>query len=152
MESRMSKKWSEYFMTIAKESSNLSKDPNTKVGCVIVKNKKILSIGYNGAPRGFDDSLVPRENSTNLIESKNSFMVHAETNAILNYDGDIRYFEGSTVFVTSAPCVDCAKMLAQIGVKEVVYLKKYREELFEVSKYILNQCGIELISFDDYIG
>ena len=70
----MDKKWLRYFMTVAEESAKLSKDPNTKVGAVIVNNKRIKSTGYNGAPQSFPDDLVPVDNDgETLIEKKNTY-------------------------------------------------------------------------------
>ena len=79
--------WDEYFMHLAEESALRSKDPNTKVGACIVKDNRVLSLGYNGAPRGFDDDLVPLGRGSNLplAQRKNTFMCHAELNSILNY-------------------------------------------------------------------
>lgn len=137
--------WDEYFMHLAEESALRSKDPNTKVGSCLVKDKKVLSLGYNGAPRLFPDNLVPtcRDSSAPLIKQKNTFMCHAELNSILNYRGSLSELNGATIYVTIFPCCDCAKALAQVGIKEIVYREEYhRTEIFETSKYILDTCGI----------
>ena len=139
----------EYYMNLAKETSKRSRDTHTKVGaCIVSKDNKILSLGYNGAPRNFDDSLVPMSgtDSDSLLEQKNTFMVHAELNAILNYNGSLSDFKDSTVYVTVSPCYECAKALAQVGVKRIFYYEKYhRTNVCEASEYILKNCGIELI-------
>ena len=84
-------KWNTYFMTMAEESAKLSKDPNTKVGAVIVHDRRIKSAGFNGAPSSYPDDLVPNNNdSDKLVDQKNTYMCHAELNAVLNYDGKIR--------------------------------------------------------------
>ena len=97
-------KWHDYFMTVAEDSAKLSKDPKTKVGAVLVNNKKIKSIGYNGAPRNFPDDLVPTDSeSEHLVNQKNTYMCHAELNAVLNYDNKISDLTGATLYVTISP-------------------------------------------------
>ena len=77
-------------------------------------------------------------------------MVHAELNSVLNYDGQISDLRGADIYVTVSPCTKCACMLAQIGIKRVIYKEKYhREEESNTAEYILNTCGIEYIKFDD---
>lgn len=143
-------KWDNYFMTIAEDTALLSKDPKTKVGACIVKDKKILSVGYNGAPRKFPDNLVPTGDAVELINQKNAYMVHAELNAILNYRGCLADFEGATVYVTISPCHDCAKALAQVGIKKIIYKEKYhRSNMTRVTDFILKECGIECISTEE---
>lgn len=143
-------KWDSYFMSIADNTANLSKDPRTKVGAVIVKNKKIKSIGYNGAPKLFPDNLVPTDNSgETLKEKKNTYMCHAELNSILNYDGLISDLNGATIYITLSPCSKCACLLAQVGIKKIIYKKKYdKKEETEATDYIFEKCGIEQIHFE----
>ena len=143
-------KWDSYFMSIADNTANLSKDPRTKVGAVIVKNKKIKSIGYNGAPKTFPDNLVPTDNSgETLKEKKNTYMCHAELNSILNYDGLISDLNGATMYITLSPCSKCACLLAQVGIKKIIYKKKYdKKEETEATDYIFEKCGIEQIHFE----
>lgn len=148
----MKNKWHNYFMSIAEESANLSKDPKTKVGAVIVRNRRIKSTGFNGAPQTFPDDLVPWEptESTRLIDQKNTFMCHAELNAVLNYDGKVSDLRDADVYVTVSPCSRCACMLAQIKPKRVIYKTKYhRENETEAAEYIFKTCGIEYVAFDD---
>lgn len=144
-------KWQEYFMSVAESSAKLSRDPSTKVGAVIVNNKRIKSTGFNGAPRNFPDELVPM-NSTGdrLIHQKNTYMCHAELNAVLNYDGNIMDLQNADVYVTVSPCSRCACMLAQVGVKRIIYKEKYhRVEETEAAEYILSTSGIEYVKFDE---
>lgn len=134
-------------MYIAQITALRSKDPNTQVGAVIVsEDNKVMSIGYNGAPRDFDDNKVPWNRDTSLpyIEQKYPYMCHAEMNAVLNYGGSIKDFRNSTVYVTLFPCDTCAKLLAQIGVKKIVYLHDYHhdEPIYEASRIILKECNI----------
>jgi dCMP deaminase len=122
-------RWNEYFMGIAELSAQRSKDPNTQVGACIIdpKDNHILSIGYNGLPRGFNDDEFPWERSEDFIEDKLSYIVHAEANAILNATSDI---EGSELYVTMFPCNECAKLISQSGIKKVIY----RDDKFLLKK------------------
>ena len=82
--------WDEYFMAIAKLSSMRSKDPSTQVGaCIVSHDNRILSIGYNGAPNGFDDNKFPWGREGDMLNTKYAYVCHAEMNAILNYRGFI---------------------------------------------------------------
>ena len=144
--------WDEYFMHLAEESAERSKDPSTKVGACLVKNKRVLSLGYNGAPRRFPDSEVPATSyeMDNIIHQKNTFMVHAELNAILNYGGNLGDLEGASIYVTIFPCHECAKILAQLGIKEIIYRNDYhRAKILFASKYILDKCGIPFRKLGD---
>ena len=144
MEDRSS--WDAYFMGLAILSAARSKDPSTKVGACIVKDKRVLSLGYNGAPRSFPDNEVPNTSyeRDNIVNQKNTFMVHAELNAILNYRGSLSDFKDSTIYVTIFPCHECAKALAQLDIKEIVYKEDYhRLDILFASKYILDKCGIK---------
>lgn len=149
-----SEKWNNYFMNIAKETAKLSKDPNTKVGAVLVKDKRILSVGYNGAPQKFPDDEIPNKgDSSELINQKNSYMIHAELNAVLNYPNSIKDLKDSILYVTISPCHECAKMLSQIGISKVIYLEKYhRKNYTDVSDLIFEKCGIETQKFDSDIN
>jgi len=144
-------KWHNYFMMVARESAMLSRDPNTKVGAVIVNNKRIKSTGFNGAPSTFPDDLVPIDSkSEHLIDQKNTYMCHAELNAILNYDGKISDLKDATMYVTVSPCSRCACMLAQVGIKKIIYKEKYhRLEETTAAERILDVCGVEYINFND---
>ena len=113
-------KWDEYFMGIAVLSSKRSKDPNTQVGaCIISENKRIVGIGYNGFPFGCDDEEYPWGNQGDYLETKYPYVVHAEPNAILNANSNLT---NCTIYVTLFPCNECAKLIIQSGIKEVVYM------------------------------
>jgi dCMP deaminase len=147
-----SKRWNNYFMQIAKDTAKMSKDPHTKVGACIVKNKKILSVGYNGAPSKFPDEFVPmnRETDIPLISQKNTYMCHAELNAILNYRGSLSDFEDATLYVTTSPCHECSKAIAQVGITTVIYEEKYhRKNVTNAADIILGNCGIICISLEE---
>lgn len=106
-----------------------------KVGCLIVKNKTIISDGYNGTPSGFPNECEDCDNKT--LPS----VLHAEANAITKLAKSTNSAEGSTLYVTLSPCFDCAKLIIQSGIKRIVYSETYRNtdsfKLFE-------QAGIEI--------
>ena len=113
--------WDEYFMGISLLSSMRSKDPNTQVGaCIVGDDNKIVSVGYNGFPRGCNDDDFPWERSgDNANETKYPFVCHAELNAILNYSGGS--LQGARLYTTLFPCNECTKAIIQSGIREVIY-------------------------------
>lgn len=149
----MHAKWPKYFMNIAKETAKLSKDPSTQVGAVIVNNKRIMSTGFNGAPKPFPDDLVPKDNDDeHLINQKNTYMCHAELNSILNFEGRLSDLAESDLYVTISPCSRCACMIAQLGFRKVVYYEKYhRTEETIAAEHILKTSGVQYISYDEYL-
>ena len=97
--------WDEYFMAVAKLSAMRSKDPHTQVGaCIVSNDNRILSIGYNGAPNGFNDEKFPWGREGNPLETKYLYVVHAERNAILNYRGSRKDLVNSKIYVDLFPC------------------------------------------------
>ena len=138
--------WDENFMLHAVVASARSKDPNSQVGaCIVGKNNRILSLGYNGAPNMWDDNNFPWERDLEAKYNKYPYVIHAEMNALLNYKGDNKDLEGATVYVTLFPCHECAKCLCQAGIKRIVYLSdKYKDTEDNVmSKTCLEYCGVE---------
>ena len=102
--------WDEYFMGVAKLSALRSKDPNTQVGaCIVSDDNRILSIGYNGAPNGFDDKYFPWDREGSNLETKYFYVCHAEMNAILNFRGSKKDLENAKIYVDLFPCNECAK-------------------------------------------
>ena len=135
--------WDEYFMGVAELSALRSKDPHTQVGCCIVsKDHKILSMGYNGFPRGCSDDDFPWKREGPPLENKYFYTTHSELNAILNYRGGS--LEGSSLYVTLFPCNECAKAIIQAGIKEIVYdSDKYVNEPSTIaSKRMLKSAGV----------
>lgn len=138
--------WDEYFMAIAKLTSLRSKDPSTQVGaCIVGDDNRILSIGYNGAPIGIDDDYFPWERTGENLHTKYMYVCHAEMNAILNYRGSRKDFEGATVYVDLFPCNECAKLIIQAGIKKIVYLSdKYANTDSTIaSKRMFDAAGVE---------
>lgn len=119
--------WDQYFMGVAMLSAQRSKDENTQVGaCIVNKENKILSMGYNGMPTGCNDDEMPWEREGNPLDTKYLYVCHAELNAILNYGGGS--LRGARVYTTLFPCNECTKAIIQAGIKEVIYLSdKYAD-------------------------
>ena len=135
--------WDEYFMGIALLSANRSKDPNTQVGsCIVSKDNRILSMGYNGTPRGLDDDSMNWEREGNFLDTKYAYVCHSELNAILNYRGNL---EDSKIYVGLFPCNECAKAIIQAGIKEVIYKEdKYANtDSVIASKRMLDACSVK---------
>ena len=137
--------WDEYFMAIAKLSSMRSKDPNTQVGsCIVGRDNRILSIGYNGAPNGFDDKEFPWDREGSMVDTKYAYVCHSEMNAILNYRGSRKDLENARIYVDLFPCNECAKLIIQSGIKEVIYLSdKYKNtDSTKISKSMFDKCNV----------
>lgn len=136
MDVKSSVDWDEYFFSIMDAASLRSKDPNTKVGAVIVNNQnRILSIGYNGFPPGFKDTEKRWEKP-----NKYYYVTHAELNAILNSNSRV---DGSKLYVPFWPCKECAKYLITAGIKEVHIKSDYYKN--PISEEIFDECGIKVI-------
>ncbi len=140
--------WDEYFMGVALLAAERSKDPNTRVGaCIVDRQRRILSTGYNGFPQGCSDDEFPWNRDASLGETKYNFVVHAELNAILNTRG--KSLADSILYVALFPCNECAKAIIQAGVREVIYLSdKYKgTESTEASRRMMTAAGIKLTKF-----
>lgn len=138
--------WDEYFMGIAKLSSMRSKDPNTQVGaCIVGNDNRILSIGYNGCPNGFDDEYFPWDREGEPLNTKYLYVCHAEMNSVLNYRGSRKELENARIYVDLFPCNECAKIIIQAGIKEVIYLSdKYAHTDGTIaSKKMFDTCGVK---------
>ena len=143
--------WDEYFMAIAKLSAMRSKDPSTQVGaCIVSEDNRILSIGYNGAPNGFSDEKFPWAREGENLDTKYPYVCHAEMNAILNYRGSKKDLENAKIFVDLFPCNECAKIIIQSGIKEVIYLSdKYAmQDNWIASRRLLDECNVKYSKID----
>lgn len=139
--------WDEYFMGIAQLAAARSKDPNTQVGaCIVNDEHKIVSVGYNGMPRGVADKDMPWEREGDFLNTKYPYVCHAELNAILN---NVANLNGCKLYVTLFPCNECAKAVIQAGIKEIVYASdKYADtDSTKASKTLFNKCGIKLTKY-----
>ncbi len=153
----MKQKFIDYYMDVAERTSKLSSAVRRQVGAVIVKDNRILSYGYNGMPTGWDNTCEykeymksdaggwldppeiyerwPFEEYSTEYESNRRYrlvtkdeVLHAESNCISKVSGSTESSEGATLFVTTAPCIHCAKMIFQSGIKNVFYRDIYRDE------------------------
>lgn len=142
--------WDEYFMGVAILASQRSKDPSTQVGaCIVNDDNKIMSVGYNGFPRGCSDDEFPWNREGDKDSStKYPYVCHAELNAILNAGGN--NLKDCRIYVALFPCNECAKAIIQSGIKEVIYISdKYKDtDLVQASKRMLNCAGIKLTQFE----
>ncbi|CAN6301991.1 unnamed protein product [Urochloa humidicola] len=142
--------WDDYFMAIAFLSAERSKDPNRQVGaCLVNQEGIILGIGYNGFPRGCSDDKLPwAKKSTNgdPLETKYPYVVHAEVNAILNTNH--ASVAGQKLYVTMFPCNECAKIIIQSGVSEVIYFVEKRIDnsahVYVASHKLLSMAGVKV--------
>lgn len=106
-----------------------------QVGALIVKNKMIISDGYNGTPAGFENVCEDENNITK------PYVLHAEANAITKIARSGNNSEGATLYVTDAPCIECAKLIIQAGIKKVIYARQYR---LTDGTDLLKRAGIEV--------
>lgn len=138
--------WDEYFMSVAKLSAMRSKDPSTQVGACIASNtNRILSTGYNGAPNGIEDKYFPWDREGEFLNTKYAYVCHAEMNCILSYRGDNKDLENARIYVDLFPCNECAKIIIQSGIKEIIYLcDKYADtDGVKASKKMFDACGVK---------
>ena len=132
-------------MQLAKEAASWSKDPSTKIGAVCIGSKgQVLSTGYNGFPRGIDDSLTRYYDR----ELKYKMVVHAEMNAIFNATYNGVSLDGSTMYVHGLPvCSDCAKGIIQVGVKRIVMdgsIPNRWKDSWQLTQKMFNEANVKL--------
>lgn len=107
-----------------------------KVGALVVKDKTIISDGYNGTPSGFENVCEDENNVTK------PYVLHAEANAITKLARSTNSGEGATLYVTASPCIECAKLIIQAGIRRVVYGEKYR---LDDGLRLLQRAGVETV-------
>jgi len=130
------------YMKTARLFAEHSSAKRKHVGAVVVKDDRIISIGYNGMPSGWDNNceIVTHSDFTGTIVLKTKpEVLHAESNAIAKLAKSTESGDGASMFITCAPCMDCAKMIFQSGIKEVFYGEEYRND---DGIRFLNKCGI----------
>ena len=144
--------WDLYFFKIANLVSLKSKDPSSKFGVVIEKDRRILGVGFNGFPIGVNDTRLRYSNR----ETKYSMIVHAEINAILSAAKGGQSLVGATLYVQAICCCDCAKSIIQSGIKTVKYLSRVNDifianpkwrDSFEITKTMLKESKVKLEAF-----
>ena len=124
------------YLRMARIWSENSYCERRKVGALVVKDKMIISDGYNGTPSGFENVC---EDENNLTKP---YVLHAEANAITKLARSSNNSDGSTLYVTAAPCIDCSKLIIQAGIKRVVYAEKYR---LDDGINLLEKAGVKVI-------
>lgn len=150
----MKTKWTDAYLETAITFSKLSTARRLQVGCVIVKDNRIISIGYNGMPAGWDnrcEKWMPNEGVKFWVHENDRDtygtyvtkpeVLHAETNAIAKLARSSESGEGASLYCTHAPCLDCAKLIFQSGIAEVYYIHPYRDES---GVNFLKKCGISV--------
>ncbi len=115
-------KYDKAYLRIAKEWSRLSYCKRKQVGAIIVRDRMIISDGYNGTPSGFENCCEEESGTTKW------YVLHAEANAILKVAGSTQSCEGATLYITLSPCKECSKLIHQSGIKRVVYHEGYKDD------------------------
>ena len=135
-------------MGVAKLAAMRSKDPNTQVGtCIVSADNNILSMGYNGFPKGCSDDEFPWDRDGEELETKYPYVTHSELNAILNYRGGS--LVGAKLYVSLFPCNECAKAIIQSGIRTVVYdSDKYADTpMTRASKRMFDAAGVRYYQY-----
>ena len=128
-------KYDQAYMRMAFEWAKLSYCERKQVGAIIVKNRMIISDGFNGTPTGFENPCEDKEGNTKW------YVLHAEANAILKVASSTQSCKDSTLYITMSPCKECSKLIHQSGIKRVVYANAYKDE---TGLEFLEKAGVEL--------
>lgn len=129
-------KYDKAYLRMAEEWGKLSHCKRKKVGALIVKDRMIISDGYNGTPSGFENYCEDEDGYTKW------YVLHAEANAILKVAASTQSCKGSTLYITLSPCQQCSKLIHQAGIKRVVYIEKYKDTS---GVDFLEKAGVEII-------
>jgi dCMP deaminase len=129
-------KYDKAYLKMAREWGNLSYCERRKVGALIVKNRMIISDGYNGTPTGMENICEDEENYTKW------YVLHAEANAIMKVASSTQSCSGATLYVTLSPCKDCSKLIYQAGIVRVVYIDQYKDT---TGIDFLKDAGVEVV-------
>src|ERR1700712_236954 len=152
MDNRSLLDWHAMFMGVALLAAGRSKDARKRNGaCIASADYKILGVGYNGLPRGCDDSdpAYWADDDDDPFQSRHSYIVHAEVNAILNCV--VLPLTGGTIYATQFPCPRCGQSIIQVGIRRVVYLEKksHQVALIAAANKMLADAGIEVLALSD---
>ncbi len=128
------------YLKMAKEWAKLSYCKRKQVGALIVKDKMIISDGYNGTPSGFENICEDDDNYTKW------YVLHAEANAILKVASSTQSCKGATLYITMSPCKECSKLIHQSGVKRLVYAQAYKDDS---GLKFLEKAGVELVYINE---
>lgn len=141
MSAKIRPTWDEYFMEIARQVAQRSTCPRASVGAVIIRERRILTTGYNGAPEGLLHCL---EAGCIIEDDHCQRSLHAEQNAIIQAALHGVSIAGGTTYITHQPCNTCAKMIINAGLKRVIYAGEYPDQL---ARNFLAEAGVELVRF-----
>lgn len=133
--SQKQQKYDKAYMRMAKEWSKLSFCHRKQVGALIVKDRMIISDGFNGTPSGFENPCEDDNGDTKW------YVLHAEANAILKVAGSTQSCKDATLYLTMSPCKECSKLIHQSGIKRVVYLEAYKDT---TGLDFLEKAGVEV--------
>jgi len=128
------------YLKMASEWAKLSHCKRKQVGALIVKDKMIISDGYNGTPTGFENACEDDENYTKW------YVLHAEANAILKVASSTQSCKGATLYITMSPCKECSKLIHQSGIKRLVYANAYKDD---TGLQFLKKAGVELVYINE---
>ena len=140
----MKQKWIDAFMDTAERFAQLSSAKRLQVGACVVKDNRIISIGYNGMPAGWTndcEEVIEVHEDGGVVTKTKDEVIHAEANAILKLARDGESGNGSSLFCTHAPCIHCAKLVHGTGIKKVYYRHSYRDT---IGLDFLEKCNIEV--------
>ena len=139
-EQNKQQKYDKAYLRMAQEWAQLSHCTRKKVGALIVKDRMIISDGFNGTPTGFENPCEDDDNYTKW------YVLHAEANAILKVAGSTQSCQGATLYITLSPCKECSKLIHQAGIIKVVYSEAYKDDS---GLQFLKKAGIELKLIED---
>ena len=139
MTKKKQEKYDRAYLRMTLEWAKLSHCKRKQVGALIVKNRMIISDGYNGTPSGFNNSCEDESNKTHW------YVLHAEANAILKTASSTHNCDGATLYLTLSPCRDCSKLILQSGIKRLVFLHKYKDSS---GIDFLKESDVEVVEFE----
>ena len=139
MTTEKQEKYDRAYLRMALEWAQLSHCKRKKVGALIVKNRMIISDGYNGTPSGFENCCEDENGATQW------YVLHAEANAILKTASSTHDCGGATLYLTMSPCKECSKLVHQAGIKRLVFINKYKDTS---GIDFLKEAGVDILEFD----
>ncbi|MEG9327319.1 dCMP deaminase family protein [Salinimicrobium catena] len=140
MQKKKQLKYDKAYLRIAREWSKLSHCKRKQVGALIVKDRMIISDGYNGTPTGFENACEDEDGYTKW------YVLHAEANAILKVAGSTQSCREATLYITMSPCKECSKLIHQSGIKRLVYMVNYKDDS---GLQFLRKAGVEVQQIDE---
>lgn len=139
----MKNKFVEAHMKVAEVYSQLSSAKRLKVGCVVIKRDTVIGIGYNGMPSGWDNDCEEKvwDKTGDYTLKTKPEVIHAEINCLSKISRSTNSSENADMFITHAPCIECAKAIFQSGIRKIFYRNDYRDDS---GLKFLNKCGVEI--------